>query len=107
MPLSARGVPFDGTVAPVSSALRARMTGVSWRPDPRCPAFEALSVLTMSHRDFEGGVRTGQLVVASALAHEVLAIFAGLFALGFPIERMEPVDVFGGDDDAAMAANNT
>jgi hypothetical protein len=107
MSLPERSAGFDGSAAAVSPAWRARMTGVSWRPDPRCPAFEALSVLTMSHRDFSGGVRTGQLVVASALAPQVLAIFAELFALGFPIERMEPVDAFGGDDDAAMAANNT
>jgi hypothetical protein len=101
------GARFEGSAAAIPPALRARMTGVSWRPDPRCPAFAALSVLTMSHWDFGGAARTGQLVVAAALAPEVLAIFAGLFALGFPLARMEPVDAFGGDDDAAMAADNT
>jgi hypothetical protein len=107
MLVSPPGARFDGDVEALPSAWQARMTGVSWRPDPRCPRFEDLSLLTMSHWDFGGAARTGQLVVAAALAPEVLAIFAGLFALGFPIARMEPVDAFGGDDDASMAADNT
>jgi hypothetical protein len=98
---------FTGQDQPIPAAMRERMVGASWHPDPRCPPFEELRLLTLDHRDFSGGVATGQLVVARALAAEVLEIFAQLFALGFPIERMEPIDVFGGDDDAAMAANNT
>jgi hypothetical protein len=99
--------PFTGTSTPLPPELCARMTGVSWRSDPRCPPFEGLRLLTLDHFDLAGGVRRGELVVARALADEVLAIFEGLFALAFPIERMELVDVFGADDDAAMAANNT
>jgi hypothetical protein len=101
----ARG--FAGAVAVIDSRLRARMTGVSWHADPRCPPFDALAHLTVSHWDFTGAVRPGQLIVAQELAVEILEIFAGLFALGFPIERMDPIDVFAGSDDASMAANNT
>jgi hypothetical protein len=103
-----RDVPFSGQVDEIPPQLRSRMEGVSWRPDdPRCPPFDALRLLTLSHWDFAGTPRTGQLVVASELAEELVTIFRALFELRFPIERMEPVDSFGGDDHASMAANNT
>jgi D-alanyl-D-alanine carboxypeptidase len=102
------GTPFSGRAEEIPSELRSRMEGVSWRPDdPRCPPIESLRLLTVAHWDFEGNHRTGQLVAAADLAEELLAIFRGLHELGFPIERMEPVDSFGADDNASMAANNT
>jgi hypothetical protein len=100
-------VTFSGCAEPVPDAVRARMVGRSWHDDPRCPPFQALRLLTVDHWNCQGAAARGQLVVAAPLADEVLAIFAGLFALAFPIARMELIDVFGGDDDAAMAANNT
>jgi hypothetical protein len=101
------GAAFVGNAADIGQDLRARMMGASWHPDPRCPPFEALTLLTVPHWDLDGGVQSGRLVVARRLADEILAIFAELFALGFPIERMELIDAFGGSDDASMAANNT
>lgn len=102
-----RPLPFIGSKAPLSPGLRQRMVGHSWHADARCPPFEALSLLTVDHWNCQGGLGRGELVVAAPLADEVLAIFEGLHAAGFPIARMELVDSFGGDDDAAMAANNT
>lgn len=45
--------------------------------------------------------------MAASLAEEVVAIMNDLYDARFPIERMEPVDVYDGDDDLSMAANNT
>jgi hypothetical protein len=98
---------FSGRAESIPEELRRRMEGVSWRPDPRCPPFESLCLLTLSHWSFAGTVQSGQLVVAADLGEEVLAIFGRLFEIGFPIERMEPVEAFDGDDNASMAANNT
>jgi len=36
-----------------------------------------------------------------------VAIFRDLYAAGFPIERMVPIDAYGGDDQASMRDNNT
>jgi hypothetical protein len=107
MPPSPAGARFAGAAAALPQERCTRMLGASWHPDPRCPPFAALRLLTLSHWDLAGAVTTGQLVVAAAVADEVLAIFGALFALGFPIARMEPIDVFAGDDNASMAANNT
>jgi hypothetical protein len=98
---------FTGSVAAIDPGLRALMLGASWHPDPRCPGFDQLALLGLSHWDLSGAVKEGQLIVAKQLADEVLEIFAALFALGFPIERMDPIDRYGGNDDASMADNNT
>jgi hypothetical protein len=34
-------------------------------------------------------------------------VFGRLYGAGFPIRRMERIEVYGGDDDASMAADNT
>jgi hypothetical protein len=47
------------------------------------------------------------VIVASEVADDMVQIMRALFEAGFPIERMEPVDVYDGDDDLSMAANNT
>ena len=52
-------------------------------------------------------MKRGELVVSKDVVADVLHVFERLFDARFPIERMERVDVFGGDDDASMAANNT
>ena len=98
---------FSGSQVALPPELCQRMVGRSWQDDPRCPRFEALRLLTLTYWDCAGAVAEGQLVVAEPLADEVLAIFAGLFDIRFSIARMELIDAFGGDDDAAMAANNT
>jgi hypothetical protein len=99
-------VEFDGRVLPVPEPLRARMRGVSWRDDPRCPGFDDLALVDLPHWDFAGACQRGRLIVAAELAGEVVEVFAALFAARFPIARMAPVCEHGGDDDASMAANN-
>ncbi len=66
-----------------------------------------LSLVTVSHWGYDGQVADGQIVIATELVPEVVEIFRNLFDARFPVERMEPVEVFGGDDNASMAANNT
>lgn len=90
----------------IPAQLRDEMRGVSWRDDEACPRFDALRLLKLRHHTFTGSVAPGELVVNARVADEVLAIFERLFAARFPIERMQRIDVFGGDDDASMAANN-
>jgi hypothetical protein len=68
---------------------------------------EDLRLLTVSHWGFDGAVQTGELVVHRDQAANMLRAMERLFALKFPIQRMELVDVYGADDDQSMAANNT
>jgi poly-gamma-glutamate synthesis protein (capsule biosynthesis protein) len=99
--------PYVAQVLPLSESYQARMIGRSWRDEPECPPFSALRLVRVTHLGFDGRPHTGELVVASEVAHELAAIFEHLYAAHFPIERMELIDGFFADDDASMAANNS
>jgi hypothetical protein len=91
---------------PVSAALIQRIRTTTWHPG--CPvAPEDLRQLTLSFRDFDKKMRTGTLLVHRDLADEVVRIFQSLYQHEFTIERMVPIEDYGGNDDASMAANNT
>lgn len=66
-----------------------------------------MRLLTVPYWGFDGASRTGELVVHRDVAAEVESVFRALYEARFPIERMELVDVYGGNDDASMTANNT
>jgi hypothetical protein len=91
---------------PVSVPLLAQMRHTTWHAG--CPiAPEELRQLTLTFHDFDNRTRTGILLVHRDLANEVLQIFRDLYQHGFQVERMVPVEEYGGNDDASMAANNT
>jgi D-alanyl-D-alanine carboxypeptidase len=102
---SAPAPAFDAAVAVIDEPTRARMPH-SWRPG--CPLpLEALRLVTLDHWGYDGTEHRGELVVHADHAQAIVGVFRALFDTGFPIERMEIVDVFGADDFAATAANNT
>jgi len=93
---------FSGAINPVDPA---RLTH-SWRPG--CPVGpDDLRILTVSHWGFDGTVKSGELVVNRRQADNVIAVMRKLFDQRFPIERIELIDNFQGDDDLSVAANNT
>jgi hypothetical protein len=97
---------FDATIAPLSAAQRARMTGVSWHPG--CPvALRDLRMLTVSHWGFDGRRRTGRVVVHETAAGSLRTVFRRLYAARFPIRRMVPIDAYGGSDFNSIEADNT
>lgn len=98
---------FAAEVLEIPDAIRAEMRGRSHHAVPECPPFAALRLIRMPHHGFDGRVHRGELIVAAQVAGAVVRIFERLFALSFPIARMERVDAFAGDDDASMAANNS
>jgi len=97
---------FDAQILPISAEVSAEMVGRSWRDDPRCPRLHELALLRLDHHGLDGAVHRGELIVAAAVADEVVAAFARLFAAGFPIARMSRIDLFDADDGRSMAANN-
>jgi D-alanyl-D-alanine carboxypeptidase-like protein len=98
--------PFRGTFAPLSPALRALMTGVSWRPG--CPVgLTDLRLVTVRHVDFAGRTRTGRLVVHKDHAARVVATMRKLYDARFPIRRMRLIDAYGGSDFRSIEADNT
>jgi hypothetical protein len=99
-------VSFRAELLPIPTALHAEMTGGSWRPDPRCPGWHELVLLRMRHWGFDDAIHDGELVVAKAVADDVVRAFARIFEARFPIQQMVRIDAHRGDDDLSMAANN-
>ena len=98
---------FVAEVHAVGDPIRARITNISWRDDPRCPRFDELAYLRLAHVTFDGGVALGELLVARAIATRTCELFRRLYALGFPIRQMKLIDDLGADDDRSMSADNT
>jgi hypothetical protein len=66
-----------------------------------------LAYIRMSYWGFDQKPHLGEMIVSQRLAPEVVGIFKILYEQRFPIERMQLMDAYKGDDDAAMAENNT
>ena len=74
----------------------------------RCPVpWRDLRYLRMSHVGFDGRDHIGEMVVAARYARAVTGVFERLYDARWPIRRMRLVDVYDGDDNRSMAANNT
>lgn len=100
--------PFVGEIVALTGQRLAQMTGRSWHPgDARCPRAEQLACVHAAHVTFEGDVGRGELIVHRAIAAPALALLARLYALGFPLRSLRPIDAWDGDDDASMAADNS
>jgi len=94
-------------IRPVSTAEWQRIVAVgAWYAG--CPvARSGLRRVEVNFFGFDGRVHRGALVVNADVAPSAARIFGRLFDRRFPIHRMEPIELFGGDDNASMAADNT
>lgn len=67
------------------------ISGRSWRESAPV-SLKDLSYLRVAHWDFDGNVKSGELIVHVVLADEVLDIFRDLYKDKFKIEKMKLVD---------------
>jgi D-alanyl-D-alanine carboxypeptidase len=85
---------YESSIQPLPAPLRASLQGESWRPG--CPVpLSDLRLLTVSHWDFDGRVRRGQLVVNEDVAAPLTKVFRRLYRLRFPIRHMRLDDMYG------------
>jgi poly-gamma-glutamate synthesis protein (capsule biosynthesis protein) len=101
------GLPdFETTTRRIGSGLAAEMRGTSWRRG--CPVpLSDLRHVAMSYVGLDGQAHRGVMIVNADVVGEVQTVFEGLYEARFPLQQMVPIDVYGGDDNASMAANNT
>ncbi len=81
--------------------------GETWRPG--CPVGpEALRWVDLDYVSPDGDTQRGALVVHKDYVDDVIAIFADLQRLRYPIAKMQTVDHYpGADDELSMRDNNT
>jgi hypothetical protein len=98
--------PYRAVVRALSAQERSDMTPAVWRRG--CPVgLAALRHVSVPHVGFGGRVRRGGLVVHNAVARDVVEVFRALYRARFPIRRIQPIQRYGGDDDASIEADNT
>ncbi len=95
-----------GTSVPIPDEIKIVMDGKSMKTNPNI-SYDDLRYLTIPHYDFNYNVTQGHLVVNVALAEEVLDIFAELYDIRYPIERMELIDKYDASDFTSIEYNNT
>lgn len=104
-PTPADTVPYQASINRITPFNRQRMRSSH---HPGCPLpLRDLRYLQMSYVGFDGHSHTGELVVATEHARDVVEVFRKLYAARWPIRRMRLVDDYGGDDVKSMAADNT
>ncbi|MFE9503385.1 M15 family metallopeptidase [Streptomyces anthocyanicus] len=74
-----------------------------------CPVTspQQLRRVEINHHGFDGKIHRGVLVVNADTADTVVRVFSRLFDAEFPIRRMKPLEEYGGDSTASLAADNT
>jgi hypothetical protein len=107
LPTSLLAQPADA-VAPITPERCAHMKAHRVL-NPGAPVgCDRLRLLTFAYLGFDGQTHAdAELVMLDAVAEHALAIFVALRERGFPIAGVKLMDHFNGNDDAAIAANNT
>lgn len=67
----------------------------------------AQRLVDVEYLGFDGLGHRGQLVIDERVAEDIPPIFNDLKSIGFPVQGVVPVAVYGWDDEASMQANNS
>jgi hypothetical protein len=96
---------FHGTIQPLPAPLRTELVSAGmWHRG--CPVpLGQLRLLTVSYWGFDRRVHNGRIVVNAAVAAPLRTVFGRLYALRFPVRRMDPVNL-NGDDTASFECRN-
>ena len=90
----------------ISDETFARMWGKSFKE--YCTMDRAdLRYIRCLHKDIDGNIKAGELVMHAVVADAVCWIFRQLYDAAYPIESMILVDEFDADDETSIMSNNT
>jgi hypothetical protein len=88
------------------SSVTAAQLGGTWHVG--CPVDPGqLRDLQLSYWGFDNQSHLGTIVVNASVVDQIIEVFSRLYGARFPIEEMVPEDAYGGDDNAAAAADDT
>jgi hypothetical protein len=101
-----RSEKFAWRIAPLNTAQRSRMSGVSWHSG--CPVgLSDLRSVWLTYLGFDRRRHIGQLIVNESVAKDVVSVFRTLYRAHYPIRQMRPVDAYGGNDFRSIEHDNT
>ena len=96
----------DFYITEITDEIFDRMKGKSFKDDCTVPR-EDLRYLHVLHKNIDGDVLEGEMVVNKYIAEDVLEILKELYEADYPIERMVLIDEYDADDEASMEDNNS
>ena len=98
---------YKASISTITPQIKQRMIkGNSWRKG--CPvSLENLRYLKVTHIDFNGKSRIGEIIVHKDVSHEVTEIFEALYEIGYPVRKMKLVSDYKGNDWQSIEADNT
>ena len=98
---------YSYSISKITPEIKKRMIkGNSWRKG--CPvSLEDLHYLKLTHIDFNGRDKRGEIIVHKDVAHEVTEIFEDLYKIGYPIRKMKLVSDYKGSDWQSIESDNT
>lgn len=93
----------------LTDEMNKRITGGSYPENDKKAKihYEDLRYIGLLYYDFEGKVKTGELIVHKKLADEVMEIFCELYLCKYPFTSVRLVDDYRADDTRSTEANNT
>lgn len=91
----------------IPADIKELMKGKSMPDNASGISFDDLAYLELSYHDYKGNTQVGEMVVNKKVAHEVADIFKDIYDSGFPIEKMQLVDMYDASDDKSMLDNNS
>jgi glucose/arabinose dehydrogenase len=98
--------PFSAEVRRITGAARQRILESTWKSG--CPVpVERLRLVQVRFHRFDGVNPHGLLVVRRREAPNVVEAMRKLYRAGYPLHRLRPIDVYGGDADRARRADDT
>ena len=101
--------PVDGFFyMELNDTMKKRITGVSYPANDKKAKihYDDLRYIGLLYYDFEGNVKTGELIVHKKLADETMQIFYELYQAKYPFTSVRLVDDYGADDRLSTEANN-
>ena len=93
-------------ITPITDEIFARIEGKSFKDDCTLSR-DDLRYLHVLHKDLEGNVHEGEMIVNYHIAEDVLDILKQLYEADYPIEKIRLVDEYDADDEASMEDNNS
>jgi hypothetical protein len=105
-PAKSEATQEDFYISEINDEIFARIKGKSFKDDCTLPR-EDLRYLHVLHKDKDGKVHEGEMIVNKHIAEDVLDILRELYENDYPIERMRLVDEYDADDELSMEDNNS
>ena len=98
---------FNYDISNISTDVKKRMIeGDSWREG--CPvSLENLRYVQVNHWNFDHETVVGEVIVHEDVAEELVYIFEELYNMKYPINKMQLVSEYDGDDWKSIEADNT